>query len=93
MYQDDIPGDNDFDSSAENQYVQDNLNMLRELHQQQSQSVDEEVDKEILIECVRKYPCIWHLKSTDYKNGDKKRMAWQIISGVFESKYEGIYIQ
>ena len=89
MYQDDIPGNNDFGDSAENQYVQDNLNMLRELHQEQSQSVHEEVDKEILIECVSKYPCIWHLKSPDYKNGDKKKIAWQIISSVFENKYEG----
>ena len=42
-----------------------------------------EFDKEMFIEEVRKYRCLWDINSESYKNRPIKQNAWDKIAAVF----------
>ena len=81
--------------NVKNEYLVGSYNMLSKINKQQNQSsivkvaTSEEMNKELLIEHVRKYPCIWDMKSNDYKDNSKKRIAWQIIYDAFKKQHKG----
>ena len=53
------------------------LNSLRE--EDNAGNGGEDVDKELFIQMVKNYPCIWDLRSVSYKDKTKKVLAWKNI--------------
>ncbi|XP_057297481.1 uncharacterized protein LOC130629394 [Hydractinia symbiolongicarpus] len=47
-----------------------------------------ECDKELFIEEVRKFPCLWNIYSTDYKDRNIKNNAWQELARIFQKDCE-----
>ncbi|XP_057295971.1 uncharacterized protein LOC130624932 [Hydractinia symbiolongicarpus] len=47
-----------------------------------------EFDKELFIEEVRKFPCLWNIYSTDYKDRNIKNNAWQELARIFQKDCE-----
>lgn len=45
--------------------------------------MDSEIDVELFIEEVKKYPELWDVSCSDYKDKVKKRNAWIEICSVF----------
>ena len=54
-----------------------------------SSGFDEELDKEVLIDMVRSYPCIWDMRSQTSKDGNKKKLAWHQIYMALQQNHEG----
>jgi hypothetical protein len=52
----------------------------------------DELDVELFINEVQKYPEIWNIKSEEYRDRNKKRTAWikvcEVLCGNFNDKTE-----
>ena len=92
--------DHSFDKDdEEDNFIAENMGTLKALKkrkhskQQQNSTEEKEVlsteEKEQLIEEVRKYRCIWDLKSPFYKDLGKRKIAWESINNSFDKKYTG----
>jgi len=45
-----------------------------------------EYDPEVMIELIRKEPCLWNTQCRSYKEAGKKKNAWSIIADMFIDK-------
>jgi len=80
-----------FDENTETAFVSNSINILNSLRQQSSVQSDVELQKEIFIELVRSFPCIWDMRSSLYKDSTKKKLAWHQIYKALDEKYESKY--
>lgn len=83
-------GDGDsFDEDTENAFVEKGRKLLEQLsntthednveNDAEKANDKENIDRELLIECVRQFPIIWNPKHPNHKDNTKKKIIWQKI--------------
>lgn len=94
-----------FDGDAEDTFVETGRKLLQNLRDtvvapcdSESEIVEkmtdnkENIDRELLIECVRQYPVLWNLKHPNHKDNTKKKIIWQMIQKASFQERDGKFL-